>query len=112
MLSSRAGSPLDHRPVHRNRVAGTHAQPVAFHDVFERRVVFRAIGQDAPRGLGREVEKRADRVTGAFAGSQFQHLANKDQRYDHHRRLEICADALAHSILFGEKPGRNVAKIE
>ena len=69
------------RPAGRAAVAGLH--------LVERHVGLRAVLADAPRGLRRKVEQRADRRAGALARPQFQHLAEEDQRDDDGRRLEI-----------------------
>jgi hypothetical protein len=80
---------LQNDRIDRDTLARTHPHPVADDDVLQRRIVFVAIGRDAPRRLRREIEQRLDRITGALARAQFQHLADEDQRDDDHRRLEI-----------------------
>ena len=100
------GPSFDHLAIDRNAVAGPHAQQVTCNDVFERRVVFRAVWQDSPRCLGREVQKRPDRVPRAFPCAQLQHLTHEDQRDDDNGGLVIRADALAHPVLFREHTRR------
>ena len=54
------------------RVARAHPQPVASGMFIERHVCLAAVFGDAPRGLRREVEQRADRLAGrsrAFSSS-------------------------------------------
>ena len=97
---------FDHRPVDRDSIARAHAKPIALHDVLQRRVVFGAVRQDAPRRLGRQIQKCADRVTGAFSRPQFQNLAYENQRHDNHRCLEVGADAVAHPVLLGKDSGQ------
>ena len=67
----------DDHAVDRNGFAWTHAQPVAHSDGVKRHVGFGAVGPDAPRGLGREVEQGSDRSPRRGAGAQFQHLAEQ-----------------------------------
>ena len=55
-------------------------------------LLFRAVAADAPRGLRREVEKRADGAAGALARAQLQHLAEQDEDRDDRRRLEVDRD--------------------
>ena len=52
---------------------------------------------DTPRRGRREVEKRADRGTGAASGLELEHLAEQNQGDDHRRRLEIDMDRAVRS---------------
>ena len=61
------GAAFEHDAVDRNAVARADAQPVAGLHLVERHVGLGAVGGDAPRGLRREVEQRADRRAGALA---------------------------------------------
>ena len=97
---------LDHFAIDRHAVAGAHPQQVALHDVLERCIIFASVGKNSPRGLGRKVHQRADRVAGAFPRAKLQHLAHEDQRNDDDGGLEIRADAFAHPILLREQPRR------
>ena len=47
---------------------------------------------DAAGGLGREIEKGADRSAGALACPELQHLSEQHQNGDGGRRLEIDSD--------------------
>ena len=47
---------------------------------------------DAARGLGREVEQRADGAARALAGPQLEHLPEQHEHRDDRRRLEIDRD--------------------
>ena len=93
---------LDHNAVDWHSVAGAHTQPVALHDVFQRRIIFGAVWQNAPRRLRREVEKCANCIAGAFACAQFQDLADKDQSHDHNRCFIVGANAVTHPVDFRE----------
>ena len=90
--------------IDRHRFPRPHAQQVACHDVFQRGVVFVAVRRDAPGGFRCQIKQGADRVTGAFAGAQFQHLTDKDQGDDDDRRLEIGADPAIRAIDRGKHP--------
>ena len=80
-------------PVHRNLVAGAHAQPVANLHLFQRDLGLAAIGTDHPRRLGSQVQQGADCTPGAFAGRQFHDLTQQNQGDDDGSGFEIDADA-------------------
>ena len=92
MLSSTEEWPSITVAVDRHLFARAHAQAVADLDIFERDFLLAAVLADHPRGLGRKVEQRADRLAGAFARAQLHHLPEQDQHDDHCRRLEIDRD--------------------
>ena len=73
------GAALQHDAVDRHLVAGAHAQAVADIDGVERNFLVAAVVLDAARGLGRQIEQRADRARGRLARAQFQHLAEQHQ---------------------------------
>ena len=54
--------PLDHDPVHRDSLSGTHAQAIARVNVFERHVLFRSIRRDASRRLRCERKQLPNRA--------------------------------------------------
>ena len=60
-------------------------------------------GGDAPRGLRRQTEQRADRARGARPRPQFQHLPQQHQHRDDGRRLEIHRDRAMHVAEGGRK---------
>ena len=80
---------LDHLAVDRDLLARAHAEAVADMHGIERDLLVAAVGADAPRGLRREIEERADGAAGALAGPQLQHLAEQHQHGDHGRGLEV-----------------------
>ena len=76
----------------------------------ERNFLVGAVVLDAARGLGREIEQRADRARGRFARAQFQHLAEQHQHGDDGRRFEIDRDrAVMTAERCRKNPGANVA---
>ena len=83
------GAAFDQLAVDRHLVAGPHPQLVADRDRIERDFLVAAVRLDAPRGLGRELEQRADRARGRLARAQFQHLAEQHQHGDDGGGLEI-----------------------
>ena len=67
-------------------------------------------GADAPRGLGREIEQRADRAAGLLARPQFEHLPEQHKGRDDRRRFEIDRDrAVPPRNAGGNRPGATVA---
>ena len=80
------GPAFDQHAIDRNLFAGTNAQPVAGRNGLERHIFIAAVILDAPRGLGRQLDKRADRARGRGAGAQFEHLAEQHQHGDDARR--------------------------
>ncbi len=84
---------------------------VADGDRLERNFLVAAVALDAPRGLRREIEQRADRAGGCLARAQFQHLAEQHQDRDDGRGLEIDRDraVMAERNVAGNKPGANAA---
>ena len=90
--SSTAERPSIDLAVDRHLVAGPHAQLVADRDRVERYVLVAAVRLDAPRGLGRKFEQRADRARRRLARAQFQHLAEQHQHGDDGGGLEIDRD--------------------
>src|SRR5215203_6477676 len=66
-----------------------------------------AIASDAAGGLGREIEKGADRAAGALACPELQHLSEQHQHGDDGRRLEINSNRPVVTLeCSGENPGR------
>jgi hypothetical protein len=57
--------------------------------VLERHVALAAVGAEAAGGLRREVEQGADRIAGAPARRELEHLAEQHQGGDHRCRLEV-----------------------
>ena len=82
-------APFEDGAVHRNALAGTHAQAVARGHLIEAHILVRAVGPDAPRHLRREIEQRANGAAGLFAGPQLEHLAEQHEDGDDGRRFEI-----------------------
>ena len=82
---------VDHAAIDRHFLAGTHAQLIAALHFIERHFALLAIAKDA-RGRRREIEQGADRIAGAAAGAQLQHLPEQDEHGDDRRRFEIDAD--------------------
>ncbi len=83
------GAAFQHRAVDGNFVARAHAQCIAdLHDL-ERDLFVAAVGANAARGLGREIEQRADGAGGRRARAQFEHLADQHQHGDHRGGFEI-----------------------
>ena len=63
--------------------------------------------RDAPRGLRREVEQRADRAGGLLARAQFEHLAEQHQHGDDGGGLEIDRDRAA---VAAERGGKHAGR--
>ena len=80
MDSSTALRPSTSSPSTGDLLARPHAKAIADRDRVERDILVRAVRADAPRGLGREIEQRADRAAGLFARPQLQHLSEQDER--------------------------------
>ena len=68
-----------------------------------------AVGPDEPRGLRRQAEEGADRVAGACAGGELEHLAQEHQRDDHGGGLEVDRDVAVSRNDAGKIPGATVA---
>ena len=85
------GFAVEHDAVHRNFLAGTHAQFCSGLNGFERHVAFFAVLND-PRGFGREIQQGADGAAGFAPRPQFEHLAEQHEHDNHRRRLEINSD--------------------
>ena len=75
--------------VDRHGLARPHAQQIARRRPGRAAHPSSRLARKSMRGLRREVEQRADRIAGRIARPQLQHLADKHQRDDHRRRLEI-----------------------
>ena len=88
--SSTRRSAFDDLAIDRNFFAGSHPQVIAHFHLRQRNLVFTAIGHE-PRGRRGEIEQAADRVAGAAARPQFEHLAEQHQHSDHRGRFEIDA---------------------
>ena len=69
-------------------------------------ILLRAVGLDASRGLGREIEQRADGARGLLAGAQLEHLAEQHQDGDDRGGLEIDRDRAVHAAEGGGKDAR------
>ena len=67
--------PFDHDTIHRNLLAGTNAEVIAFVYLVKRNVLFTAIRCNPPRSLRRQTKQRPDRGARRAAGLKFQHLA-------------------------------------
>ena len=101
---------FDDNAIDRHLFAGPHAQPVADMDLIERHFFLAAVGANAPRGLRREIEQRADGAAGRLARAQFQHLAEQDQHGDDGGRFEIDRDgAVRPRKAAGKSCGASVA---
>ena len=77
----------------------------------ERHVVLEPVLAHEPRGRGREPEQRAERVAGAPARAQLEHLTEQHERDDHRRGLEVRRDraAVAAKRLREQMPGASTA---
>ena len=76
-------------------LTGPYAQLVAGFDLIQCHVLFATVRSDKVRLLRGEIQQCANCAGGLLAGSQFQHLAQQDERGDHgcgfkiHRRAAI-----------------------
>ena len=84
--------PLDDLAIHRDLLTRPHPQPIAGLHVIESDLFVRAVRPDAPRGLGRKIDERADRAAGLLARPEFEHLSKQDKGRDDRRRFEIDRD--------------------
>ena len=73
---------VDNAPIHRNLLAGAHAQAVAAHDLVQGNVLFPALGAQPAGRLRRQSQQSLQGAARAAAGLQFQHLPQKDQGDD------------------------------
>ncbi len=89
------GASLGDDAIDRDLLAGTDPQQITDRDGVDRDVLV-AMRGDAPRGLRRQAEQRADRARRALARPQFQHLPQQHQNRDDGRRLEIHRDRAVH----------------
>ena len=79
-------------PIHRHLVSRAYPQAIADLNVLKRDFLFAAIRADDPRRFRRQIQQRADRISGPFPGAEFQYLAEQYENHDHGRSLEIDAD--------------------
>ncbi len=76
------GAAFENDAVDRHLLAGTDAQAVAGMKRIDLDLVLAAVGTDAARRLGRELQQRLDRARGRLARAQLQHLAEQHQHGD------------------------------
>ena len=93
--------PFDDDAVHRDLLAGTHAQLIADVDVGDRDVVFDQ-PEHAARGLRRQAEQPLERRGRAAARADLEHLAEQHQRGDDDGRVEVRLDAAVHPEAVGK----------
>ena len=99
--------PFDDLAVDRDFFARPHAQAIADRDAVEVDVLVASVRANPARGLGREVQKRADRAARPLTRTQLEHLSEQDEHGDDRRRLEIDPDrAVAASKGRREQTGR------
>ena len=84
--------PFDDLAVDRDFFARPHAQAIADRDAVEVDVLVASVGANPARGLGREVQERADRAARPLTRTQLEHLSEQDEHGDDRRRLEIDPD--------------------
>ena len=103
LLGHRHGFARDHRlvdrraafdqlAIDRDLLARAHPEPIADGDGVERHFLVAAVGLQAPRRLGREIEQGADRARGLLARAQLEHLAEQDENGDDGGGFEIDGD--------------------
>ena len=83
---------FEHDAIDRDLLAWPNAKLAAGCHLIERNILLAAVVAHDARGLGRQVEERADGARGLRAGLELQHLAEKHERGDDGRRLEIYPD--------------------
>jgi hypothetical protein len=98
---------VEHHPVDRHLLAGTHAQAVAGGDGIEGNVLVAAIRAQSARALGRQVEQGADRAARLETGAQLENLAEENQRNDDGRRLEVERHL---SVWIAERGGKDAGR--
>jgi len=86
-----------HDPIYGHLLAGAHAEAVADLHQIEWNVSLTTLVVQPLRGLWREAKQCANRTAGLAASTQLHNLAEKNQRDDNSRRLEIHLDLLSAS---------------
>ena len=95
---------FEHRAVDRNLFPGPHAQLVADLHLGKRNFFFFAVLQPQCR-VRCQREQPPDRLAGLAHGAQLHDFADRDQRHDHRRGLEVRADLpTVHAELGGKQP--------
>ena len=107
-----AARAFEHHAVDRNFFARPHPQLVARLHVFQRHIVFAAVGFNSPGRFRRESQQARMALDVCPRARSSKHLAQQHQRDDHRGRFEInvrlCA-AVAAAAISGNNPGAIVA---